>query len=170
MVRDPGLELPEHTFRVDFYYSYQPLPWVKHIQCLDMPFCHYFIGREDWSVQIDATTKRVDRLRPVNRLVTEAMPKRGMVPEELYRYVIHFLAIGSCVTSMFLVLSRDLANYAKKTGLWDAIDAYSSATGKDVRSRLMSHALNLPDKAGRWVVRNDYLIAKHIIDSNRPGL
>lgn len=58
--------------------------------------------------------------------------------------MIHFLAIESCVTSVFLILSRDPANYVKKTELWDAIDAYSPAIGKDVRSQLMSRALNLP--------------------------
>ena len=44
VVRDSGLKLPEHTFYVDFYYSYQPFPWVKRIQYLDVPFYHYFIG------------------------------------------------------------------------------------------------------------------------------
>ena len=139
VVRDSGLKLPEHTFYVDFYYSYQPFPWV---------------------------IKRVDQLRLVNRLMTEATPERGTVPEGLYRYMIHFLAIESCVTSTFLILSRDPANYVKKTELWDAIDAYSPAIGKDVRSRLMSRALNLPGKTGRWIVRNGYLIAERIVGFN----
>ena len=84
----------------------------------------------------------------------------------LYRYMIHFLAIESCVTSTFLILSRDPANYVKKTELWDAIDAYSPAIGKDVRSQLMSRALNLPGKTGRWIVRNGYLIAERIVGFN----
>lgn len=166
VVRDSGLKLPEHTFYVDFYYSYQPFPWVKRIQYLDVPFYHYFIGREGQSVQTDVMIKRVDQLRLVNRLMTEATPERGTVPEGLYRYMIHFLAIESCVTSVFLILSRDSANYVKKTELWDAIDAYSPAIGKDVRSQLMSRALNLPGKTGRWIVRNGYLIAERIVGFN----
>ena len=166
VVRDSGMQLPEHTFYVDFYYSYQPFPWVKRIQYLDVPFYHYFIGREGQSVQTDVMIKRVDQLRLVNRLMTEATPERGTVPEGLYRYMIHFLAIESCVTSTFLILSRDPANYVKKTELWDAIDAYSPAIGKDVRSQLMSRALNLPGKTGRWIVRNGYLIAERIVGFN----
>ena len=166
VVRDSGLKLPEHTLYVDFYYSYQPFPWVKRIQYLDVPFYHYFIGREGQSVQTDVMIKRVDQLRLVNRLMTEATPERGTVPEGLYRYMIHFLAIESCVTSVFLILSRDPANYVKKTELWDAIDAYSPAIGKDVRSQLMSRALNLPGKTGRWIVRNGYLIAERIVGFN----
>ena len=76
--------------------------------------------------------KRVDQLRLVNRLMTEATPERGTVPEGLYRYMIHFLAIESCVTSTFLILSRDPANYVKKTELWDAIDAYSPVIAKRI--------------------------------------
>ena len=161
VVRESGMQLPEHTFYVDFYYSYQPFPWVKRIQYLDVPFYHYFIGREGQSVQTDVMIKRVDQLRLVNRLMTEATPDRGTVPEGLYRYMIHFLAIESCVTSTFLILSRDPANYVKKTELWDAIDAYSPAIGKDVRSQLMSRALNLPGKTGRG-----YLIAERIVGGN----
>ena len=131
-----------------------------------MPFYHYFIGREGQSVQTDVMIRRVDQLRLVNRLMTEATPERGTVPEGLYRYMIHFLAIESCVTSAFLILSRDPANYVKKTELWDAIDAYSPAIGKDVRAKLMSRALNLPGKPGRWIVRNGYLIAERIVGFN----
>ena len=166
VVRESGMQLPEHTFYVDFIYAYQPFPWVKRIQYLDVPFYHYFIGREGQSVQTDVMIKRVDQLRLVNRLMTEATPERGTVPEGLYRYMIHFLAIESCVTSVFLILSRDPANYVKKTELWDAIDAYSPAIGKDVRSQLMSRALNLPGKTGRWIVRNGYLIAERIVGFN----
>ena len=45
VVRASGMQLPEHTFYVDFIYAYQPFPWVKTIKYLDTPFYHYFIGR-----------------------------------------------------------------------------------------------------------------------------
>ena len=166
VVRDSGLKLPEHTFYVDFYYSYQPFPWVSRIQYLDVPFYHYFIGREGQSVQTDVMIRRVDQLRLVNRLMTEATPERGTVPDGLYRYMIHFLAIESCVTSVFLILSRDKANYAKKRELWAALDDYSPAIGHDVRSNLMSRAINLPGKGGRWLVRNGYTIAEKVVGFN----
>jgi glycosyltransferase involved in cell wall biosynthesis len=166
VVRASGLTLPEHTFYVDFYYSYQPFPWVKRMQYLDVPFYHYFIGREGQSVQTNVMIRRVDQLRLVNRLMTEATPEQGTVPDGLYRYMIHFLAIQASVTSVFLILSRDPANYAKKTELWNAIDAYSPAIGKAVRSKIMSRAINLPGSAGRWAVRNGYRIAEHVVGFN----
>lgn len=47
---------------------------MKRIQYLDVPFYHYFIGREGQSVQTDVMIKRVDQLRLVNRLMTEPRP------------------------------------------------------------------------------------------------
>ena len=34
VVRESKMQLPEHTFYVDFIYAYQPFPWVKTLQYL----------------------------------------------------------------------------------------------------------------------------------------
>lgn len=166
VVRESGLKLPEHTFYVDFYYSYQPFPWVSRIEYLDVPFYHYFIGREGQSVQTDVMIRRVDQLRLVNRLMTEATPEKGTVPDGLYRYMIHFLSIESSITSAFLILSKKDENYVKKDELWKAIDEYSPTIGHDVRNKLVSRALNLPGSVGRFIIRRGYTVAEKIIGFN----
>ena len=50
LLRECGLELPKHTFYVDNLFVFQPLPYVKKMYYLDKPFYHYFIGRDDQSV------------------------------------------------------------------------------------------------------------------------
>lgn len=65
--------------------------------------------------------------------MVEATPEPGTVPDGLYRYMIHFLAIESSVTSVFLILSKDKANYRLKDELWADIDKASPAIGRDVR-------------------------------------
>ena len=50
LLRECGLELPKHTFYVDNLFVFQPLPYVKNMYYLDVNFYHYFIGREDQSV------------------------------------------------------------------------------------------------------------------------
>ena len=166
VVRDSGLQLPEHTFYVDFYYSYQPFPWVKRIQYLDVPFYHYFIGREGQSVQTDVMIRRVDQLRLVNQCMVRATPERGTVPDGLYRYMIHFLAIQSSVASVFMILSRDPENYEKKKAMWADIEAYSPTIYKDVRKKAMSRALNLHGSLGRFVIRKGYFVAEHVVGFN----
>ena len=166
VVRDSGLKLPEHTFYVDFYYSYQPFPWVKTMKYLDTPFYHYFIGRDGQSVQTDVMIRRVDQLRLVNQCMVRATPERGTVPDGLYRYMIHFLAIESSVASVFMILSRDPENYEKKKDMWDDIKAYSPTIYKDVRKKAMSRALNLRGSIGRFVIRKGYFVAEHVVGFN----
>jgi len=158
VVRASGMRLPEHTFYVDFIYAYQPFPWVKTIKYLDTPFYHYFIGRDGQSVQTDVMIRRVDQLRLVNQYMVRATPERGTVPEGLYRYMIHFLAIETSVASVFMILSRKPENYAKKKEMWADIKAYSPSMYADVRRKAMSRALNLRGSIGRFVIRNGYFV------------
>lgn len=166
VVRASGMRLPEHTFYVDFLYSYQPFPWVRTLLYLDTPFYHYFIGRDGQSVQTDVMIGRVDQLQRVNRLMAEATPERGMVPDGLYRYMIHFLAINSVVTSVFLILSRDPSNYRAKDRLWAGLDDVSPRIGHDVRRKLISRAINMRGSAGRFLIREGYLIAEGVVGFN----
>lgn len=166
VVRESGMQLPEHTFYVDFIYAYQPFPWVKTMKYLDTPFYHYFIGRDGQSVQTDVMIRRVDQLRLVNQCMVRATPERDTVPDGLYRYMIHFLAIESSVASVFMILSRDPENYEKKKDMWDDIKAYSPTIYKDVRKKAMSRALNLRGSIGRFVIRKGYFMAEHVVGFN----
>ena len=71
MLRDCELELPKHTFYVDNIFVYQPLPAVKTIYYLDVDFYHYFIGRNDQSVNEKVMIKRVDQQLRVNKLMID---------------------------------------------------------------------------------------------------
>lgn len=166
VVRESCMQLPEHTFYVDFIYAYQPFPWVKTMKYLDTPFYHYFIGRDGQSVQTDVMIRRVDQLRLVNQCMVRATPERGTVPDGLYRYMIHFLAIESSAASVFMILSRDPENYEKKKDMWDDIKAYSPTIYKDVRKKAMSRALNLRGSIGRFVIRKGYFVAEHVVGFN----
>lgn len=166
VVRESGMQLPEHTFYVDFIYAYQPFPWVKTMKYLDTPFYHYFIGRDGQSVQTDVMIRRVDQLRLVNQCMVRATPERDTVPDGLYRYMIHFLAIESSVASVFMILSRDPENYEKKKDMWDDIKAYSPTIYEDVRKKAMSRALNLRGSIGRFVIRKGYSVAEHVVGFN----
>lgn len=166
VVRASGMQLPEHTFYVDFIYSYQPFPWVKTIMYLDTPLYHYFIGRDGQSVQTDVMIRRVDQLRLVNRCMVKATPEQGTVPDGLYRYMIHFLAIESSVTSVFLILSKEPKNYVIKDALWEGIHRASPSIYHDVRRKLISRALNLPGPVGRFAIRIGYRVANRVVGFN----
>ena len=71
MLRRCGLDLPLHTFYVDELYVYVPLTAVKRMYYLDVDFYHYFIGRDDQSVQEAVMTRRIDQALKVNKLLVE---------------------------------------------------------------------------------------------------
>ena len=98
--------------------------------------------------------------------MVKATPERGTVPDGLYRYMIHFLAIESSVASVFMILSKDPANYAKKEALWNDIKAYSPSIYADVRKKAMSRALNLRGSAGRFIIRSGYVVAEKVVGFN----
>ena len=111
--------------------------------------------------------RRVAQLRLVNQRMVEATPEPGTVPDEPHaRYMIHFLAIESSVTSVFLILSKDKANYRLKDELWADIDKASPAIGRDVRRKLVSRALNLRGSVGRWVIRRGCVVAEKVVGFN----
>lgn len=166
VVRSSGMKLPEHTFYVDFIFAYQPFPWVNTIMYLDMPFYHYFIGRNGQSVETSAMIRRVDQLRRVNSLMAHATPEKATVPSGLYNYMIHFLSINSVVTSVFLILSGDPKNYEYKEQLWRDIDNMSPEIGHDLRRKVASRAINIPGKAGRFLIRHGYRLAELLVGFN----
>lgn len=163
VVRQSKLQLPEHTFYVDFIYSYQPLPFTKRLMYLNTALYHYFIGREGQSVETEAMVRRTDQLLRVNNVMLHATPDRATIPDGLYKYMIHYFAINAVVTSVCLILSRNRDNYRHKQLMWRNMEAYDSEFAKDVRHKLSSRAINLPGKTGRFLVRQGYNVAKSLI-------
>ena len=61
VLRDCGLDLPLHTFYVDNLFVYVPMTQVKTLYYVDRVFYHYFIGREDQSVQEAVMIRRINQ-------------------------------------------------------------------------------------------------------------
>lgn len=45
IIKNCGLKMPEHTYYVDNYFCYQPLPHCIDLYYLDLDFYHYLLGR-----------------------------------------------------------------------------------------------------------------------------
>lgn len=73
LLRACGLTLPKHTFYVDNLYVYEPMTHVEKLYYLNVDFYHYYIGREDQSVQEQVMIRRIDQQLLVNRLMAKAV-------------------------------------------------------------------------------------------------
>ena len=73
LLRECNLELPKHTFYVDNLFVFQPLPYVKNLYYKIVNFYHYFIGRDDQSVNEKVMISRIDQQIRVNKIMIDTL-------------------------------------------------------------------------------------------------
>ena len=109
LLRECGLQLPEHTFYVDNIFVFNPLPYVKTMYYLDVNFYRYYIGRADQSVNEKVMIGRIDQQIKVNKLMVdyyvEEMP-RIHANVKVKRYMRNYLDIITTISSVLLIRSE----------------------------------------------------------------
>ena len=166
LLRDCGMQLPKHTFYVDELYVYVPLKDVERMYYLDVDFYHYFIGREDQSVQEQVMIRRIDQALRVNRLLVSETDPTTITNPQKRRYMLNYLEIVTTVSSVLLIKSGTEENLQKKKELWDYIQKENPRVWKILRHRLMGRLLHLPGKGGRAVIIGGYKICQKIFGFN----
>ena len=166
LLRECGLTLPKHTFYVDELYVYNPLPWVKKIWYLDADLYHYYIGREDQSVQEEILLKRIDQYLTVNRLLVSGVDPYTVASKKLRRYMLNFLEIITVASSALLTIPGTEESDRKKTELWDYIQKTNPKVYQELRHRLLGRIIHLPGKFGRWAVIGGYRLSQRIFGFN----
>lgn len=103
VLRKSDTVLPEHTFYVDNLFAYKPLPYMKKLFYLDVDLYHYFIGRDDQSVNIKNFTKRYDQQIRVMRCMIDSYTYDQIMQMEsgLRRYMLHDLSAIMMNTMLF---------------------------------------------------------------------
>ncbi len=103
LLRQSQTVLPEHTFYVDNYFAYKPLPLMQKIFYLDVDLYHYFIGRDDQSVNIKNFSRRYDQQLRVMKYMVDAYSYEQIMAMEkpLGRYMLHCLSAIMMNTMMF---------------------------------------------------------------------
>lgn len=169
ILRESKLQLPEHTFYVDNIFAFNPFPYAKKIYYLNVDFYHYFIGRNDQSVNVDVMIKRIDQQLRVNYLMIDEFKK----DEELLKsnrrcrkYMYSYLEIIMSISSIMCYLSNDKANFQKKKNLWKYLKKTDPKTYRKMRCRVMGMGFALPGAFGRAVCKRIYNIAQNRVGFN----
>lgn len=166
LLRGCGLNLPLHTFYVDELYVYVPLKHVEKMYYLDADFYHYFIGREDQSVQEQVMIRRIDQALLVNRLLFTQADPMAVGDGHKKEYMLNFLEIVTAVSSVLLTKSNTPENLQKKKELWAFIGRENPAVYRELRQRLLGRLLHLPGRPGRAVMMGGYRITRKIFGFN----
>lgn len=166
LLRECGLELPKHTFYVDNLFVYQPLPSVKKMIYLDVNFYHYFIGRDDQSVNEDVMIRRIDQQIRVNKIMIDCFVSQKITNKNLRKYMISYLDIITTVSSIMLIRSETEENFEKKQELWQYLKKSDARLYYKLRMGLLGRTMNLPGKTGRKVSVMAYKITQKFYGFN----
>ena len=167
VVGQAQLELPHHTFYVDNLYVFEPLPYVKNIYYLNLDFYHYFIGRDDQSVNEQVMIGRIDQQLKVNRLMVNFYAQS--VPDldpALANYMFRYLEIITTVSSILLLKDGSKQSLRKKTALWNYIKRKDSHLYRELRWGVFGAGVNLPGKIGRKTALGVYKLARKMYGFN----
>ncbi|MCC8103487.1 MAG: glycosyltransferase family 2 protein [Clostridiales bacterium] len=168
MLRDCGMELPKHTFYVDNIFAFQPLPYVKRICYMDVNLYHYFIGREDQSVNEKVMIGRIDQQILVNKIMIDVMAAVDFSDKspKLKKYMLNYLSKIMTVTSIMLILSGTEEALAKKEDIWKYLKEKDAEDYRSLRYNMLGIGMNLPGKIGRKISVEGYKLAQKLVGFN----
>lgn len=169
LLRDCGMQLPEHTFYVDNLYVYEPLPYVRNMYYLDVNFYRYYIGREDQSVNESVMIGRIDQQLMVNRLMIDYLAEHKYEiykNKRLYQYMRNYLEIIMTVSSALLIRSGTAEHLEMKKTLWQYLKDKDKGLYFYMRHGIMGGAMNLPGRGGRKISVDAYLVCQRIFKFN----
>ena len=162
LLLDCGLKLPAHTFYVDNIFVYQPLPYVKTLYYLNVNLYHYFIGREDQSVNEKIIMERIDQQLKVNRIIIESHNLSQIKNKKLKNYMMRYLSIMMTVSSVYLIKKGDAESFAKRDELWQFLKEKDKKLYRRIRSNVLGVGMNCKTKLGRKVAEAGYFVSRKI--------
>ena len=166
LLRECKLELPKHTFYVDNLFVFQPLPSVKKLYYIDKLFYHYYIGREDQSVNEKIMIGRIDQQIRVNKLMIDSLANLKGLDKDCRKYMKSYLDIIMTVSSMLLIKSGTEENFQKKQELWKYLKNADGGLYLQIRHGILGRACNIPGKGGRKISVAAYKLSQKFYGFN----
>jgi glycosyltransferase involved in cell wall biosynthesis len=166
LLKECALHLPEHTFYVDNYFAYVPIEHVETLYYLDVDLYHYYIGRDEQSIQEKTMIRRIDQQLAVNKLMAEAVDLRRILSVKKRDYLIHYLEIVTTVSSVLLLLEGTQSGIEKKETLWQFIKDKDELLYDMLRKRMLGRLSHLHTRTGRGFAILIYRISRLIVGFN----
>jgi glycosyltransferase involved in cell wall biosynthesis len=162
ILRESGVELPRHMFYVDNLFAYHPLPYVKNIFYLDVDLYHYFIGRDDQSVNEQVMMRRIDQQIAVTKIVAGCADFRSVADPKLKSYMVRHVSIMLAISSIHLLLIGTDEAMEKRKEMWRYIKSINTNLYAKLRYQTVGGLTYLPGKLGGKITVAGYRTAKKI--------
>lgn len=162
VIRQSGTVLPEHTFYVDNYFAYRPLPYCKKLYYFDLDLYHYFIGRADQSVTLSNMTKRYQQQICVTKCMFDSYSCEDIMKMEkgLRLYMLHMLG-AVCMNMMMFCCSGgdDAERKDAYAAFWQYTMDKDPEMNEFLRTRgLPLHVYWMPWKFRGWFMLEGYKV------------
>lgn len=164
LLKRADVVLPEHTFYVDNLFSYKPLPYVQSIYYMNMDLYHYYLGREDQSVNEKVLISRIDQQIKVTKLVAESVDL-GAVREtspKLASYMLRNISIMMSISCIHLLMMRTREADEKRHSLWNDIKDMDHTLYYRLKFTSLCGWTDLPGKLGGSLTLGGYRLARRI--------
>lgn len=164
ILRKAEVVLPEHTFYVDNIFAYKPLPYVRNIYYMDIDLYHYYIGREDQSVNEKVLMSRIDQQILVTKIVSKCVDLNEVRAEypKLAEYMCRNISIMMAISSIHLLLIDSQEAYGKRRQLWNHIKEENIRLYFRLKYTTLSGLTYLPGKVGGMLTKGGYRAARRI--------
>ena len=168
VLRECGVELPQHIFYEDNYFIYKPLPYVAKLAYCDVNFYNYLIGRDGQSVAEEALKQRYSHQVMISKLCFEAY-HLGEIKKMNYRlekYMFHELCLMMTLGSIFPKLDGSEEGKQMVKQMWK--DAFEFDFTYAFKIRFISYValLNLPGAWGRKIGIGIYRLSNLAVPFN----
>lgn len=145
------LKLPNHTFYVDNLFVYLPLVHVEKMYYMNEDVYHYYIGRDDQSVNEMNMMNRIDQQLLVNELMLVGVDLKWIENKKKAKYMAHYLNIVTTVSSILLIKIGDFEALEKKKLIWRKIKQYDINLYIRLRFSLLGRVIHFPGEIGRKI-------------------
>lgn len=164
VLRKSGVKLPEHTFYVDNLFSYQPLPYARNLYYMDIDLYHYYLGREDQSVNEKVLMRRIDQQILVTELVAQSVDLEEVKKDcpKLAAYMIRNISIMLSISSIHLLLIQTDEARRKRKDMWKKIRQYNRKLYYRLRYFTLSGLTYLPGRLGGRLTIGGYRLARKV--------
>lgn len=168
ILRQAGIRLPRHTFYVDNLFANQPLPYVNTLCYLNLDLYHYFLGRDDQSVNERVLMSRIDQQIRVTKLVAICtdLQQLSVRQPKLARYLMRNISIMMTISCIHLLLIGTPEAHKKRESLWMYIKTHNKKLYHHLKYHTLSGLTYLPGKFGDALTLCGYRTAKRIYQFN----
>lgn len=166
LVKEARISLPTNVSYDDNIYVFEPLKFVHKMYYLDTNLYHYFIGRDDQSVNENVMLKKIDQQLMINRRMLKYYCQNIVPDTDLGRYMRYYLEIITVISSIILIRGKNEHYINLKNELWQEIKENDLELYYRLRTRPLGIGVNLPGSAGRKVASGFYSLLHKVYGFN----